>query len=66
MKVVRMWAHSITPGWEMQTGPATYDEKVLKGMDFVMDECHKRGLKVCARLAAAHCHGWRCRRLRRR
>jgi mannan endo-1,4-beta-mannosidase len=69
MKVVRMWAHSITPGWEMQKGPDSYDEKVragarcaarpapadflpagtsqvLKGMDFVMDECHKRGLKI--------------------
>ena len=46
MKVIRVWAHSITPGWEMQTGPDTYNETVLKGMDFVMDEAHKRGLKI--------------------
>ena len=46
MKVIRVWAHSITAGWEMQKGPGSYDEKVLKGMDFVMDEAHKRGLKI--------------------
>jgi mannan endo-1,4-beta-mannosidase len=46
MKVIRVWAHSITAGWEMQKGPGNYDEKVLKGMDFVMDEAHKRGLKI--------------------
>ena len=46
MKVLRVWAHSITPGWEMQTGPDSYNETVLKGMDFVMDEAHKRGLKI--------------------
>ena len=46
LKVLRVWAHSITPGWEMQTGPDSYNETVLKGMDFVMDEAHKRGLKI--------------------
>ncbi len=46
MKVARMWAHSITPGYAMQTGPNAYNETVLAGMDFVMDEAHKRGLKL--------------------
>ncbi len=46
MKVIRVWAHSITAGWEMQKSPGQYDEKVLQGMDFVMDEAAKRGLKL--------------------
>jgi hypothetical protein len=59
MKVVRVWAHSITPGWEMQKGPGSYDEKVLKGMDFVMDEAHKRGLKVRFGMRMTHvCACW--------
>ena len=55
MKVIRVWAHSITPGWEMQTGPDRYNETVLKGMDFVMDEAHKRGLKIIWVLADNWC-----------
>jgi len=46
LKVIRLWAHSMTPGWELQTGPTTYNEKVLVGMDFVMDEAAKRGLRI--------------------
>ena len=46
MKVMRVWVHSITEGWEMQTAPGIYNEKILHGMDFVMDEAHKRGLKL--------------------
>ena len=26
MKVVRIWAHSITPGWVMQPAPGHYNE----------------------------------------
>ena len=46
LKVVRMWAHTITPGHAMQPEPGAFDEDILEGMDFVMDEARKRGLKI--------------------
>jgi len=46
LKVMRAWAHTITEGHALQTAPGEYDEKVFEGMDFVMDEARKRGIKI--------------------
>lgn len=46
LKVMRAWAHTITKGHETQREPGEYDEKILEGMDFIMDEAGKRGIKI--------------------
>jgi len=46
MKVVRMWAHTITEGHAAQTSPGVWNEQVLEGMDFVLAEAGKRGLRI--------------------
>ena len=74
MKVVRIWAHSITPGWVMQPAPGHYNETMcvpirmtstchhlgltcndlhrsVRGLDFVLAEAGKRGLRVILVLA---------------
>jgi len=52
MTVVRIWAHSVTPGWEMEPSAGVYNETVLRGLDFVIAEAGKRNLKlILVRLA---------------
>jgi len=46
LKVVRIWAHTITKGHAMQTKPGEFNEKIFEGMDFVMDQAHRRGLRI--------------------
>lgn len=46
LTVMRAWAHTITEGHAMSPAPGEYDERVLEGMDFVMDEARKRGIKL--------------------
>ena len=43
---VRMWAHTITPGHAIQSAPGVWDEDILRGMDFILAEARKRGLKI--------------------
>lgn len=43
---VRMWAHTITPGHAIQSAPGVWNEDILRGMDFVLAEARKRGLKI--------------------
>lgn len=41
-----MWAHTITPGHAIQSAPGRWNEDILRGMDFVLAEARKRGLKI--------------------
>jgi mannan endo-1,4-beta-mannosidase len=41
----------ITPGYATQTSPGVWNEEVLLGMDFVLDQARKRGLKIIWALA---------------
>jgi len=51
MKVVRIWIHTITKGYETQKRPGVWAENVLESLDFVLDEARKRGLKLVLVLA---------------
>jgi mannan endo-1,4-beta-mannosidase len=51
LKVMRMWAHTITEGHEMQKSPGVFDERILEGLDFVLSEASKRGLKLVLAVA---------------
>lgn len=49
LKVMRVWASTITEGWETydyKDGVVTWNEQILQGMDFILDEAAKRDLKV--------------------
>ena len=47
---VVFWSQ-ITPGYATQTSPGVWNEEVLLGMDFVLDQARKRGLKIIWALA---------------
>ena len=51
LKVVRMWAHTITQGHAIQSSPGVWNEQILEGMDFVLDQARRRGLKIIWALA---------------
>ena len=51
LKVMRLWAHTITDGHALQTKPGEFDENILKGLDFVLAEAGKRGLKLILAVA---------------
>ena len=51
LKVVRVWAHTISKGNEVQSRPGVWDEDALRGLDFFLDEARKRDVKVCLVLA---------------
>ena len=51
LKVMRMWAHTITEGHALQTKPGEFDEEILLGLDFVLHEARKRGLKLILAMA---------------
>lgn len=46
LKTMRLWAHTITEGHALQTRPGVFDEDILRGLDFVLAEAGKRGLKL--------------------
>jgi len=50
-KVVRMWAHTITKGHAIQSSPGVWNEEILRGMDFILAQARKRGLKIIWALA---------------
>jgi|AntAceMinimDraft_1070359.scaffolds.fasta_scaffold80893_1 hypothetical protein len=46
-----MWAHTITEGHAIQTSPGVWNEEILQGMDFILAQARKRGLKIIWALA---------------
>jgi len=46
LTVLRMWTHSVTPGRELQPEPGVYDEEIFEGLDWIIAEAGKRGLKL--------------------
>mmetsp|Transcript_24354 Transcript_24354/g.79478 ORF Transcript_24354/g.79478 Transcript_24354/m.79478 type:complete len:311 (+) Transcript_24354:561-1493(+) len=46
LSVVRIWAHSIVPGRELQPEPGVYDEEVFAALDYLLDQAHQRGLRL--------------------
>jgi len=52
LTVVRMFAYGVAYGYQLQTGPGTYNESAFKNMDFVIAEAGKRDLKLLISLAS--------------
>jgi hypothetical protein len=36
LSVVRMWGHTITPGFAFQTSPGQYREDIFESFDFIL------------------------------
>jgi hypothetical protein len=36
LSVVRMWGHTITPGFAFQTSPGQYREDIFQAFDFIL------------------------------
>lgn len=51
LKLIRVWAHTISEGNEVQKKPGVWDEEALQGFDFFLDEARKRRLKILIVLA---------------
>lgn len=50
--VIRTWAFNDGSGWNaLQTAPGVYDENVFRGLDWVVAECGKRGLRLMMTLS---------------
>jgi len=47
-----MFAYGVAYGYQLQTGPGTYNESAFKNMDFVIAEAGKRDLKLLISLAS--------------
>ena len=54
LNTMRTWVHPVNPQYALQTAPGQYNEAVFRGLDYVLAEAQKRGLKVCCRLGS----GW--------
>ena len=44
--VMRTWAHGVSSAYPVLLGPGRYNEGMLRGLDFALDEARKRGLKA--------------------
>jgi mannan endo-1,4-beta-mannosidase len=46
LNTVRLWAHSVNPEYELMRGPGEFNENIFRGLDLVMEEARRAGLKV--------------------
>ena len=44
--MVRIFAHGVLPGYQMQTSPGVYEERLFRGLDYAVAEAGRRGLKI--------------------
>ena len=44
--IVRAWAHGVTPDYSIINEDGTYNEGLLRGLDYAIAEARKRGLKL--------------------
>ena len=51
LKVVRIWMHTITKGYQVQTSPGVWNEELLRGLDWYLSEARKRQIRVTLVLA---------------
>ena len=60
--VMRTWAHGVSSAYPVLLGPGRYNEGMLRGLDFALDEARKRGLKASAvwfdSQGLSHTHSW--------
>lgn len=46
MTVMRAWAHGVQPNAVLQTAPGVYNNELLRGLDYAMDQARLRGIRV--------------------
>mmetsp|Transcript_12908 Transcript_12908/g.24418 ORF Transcript_12908/g.24418 Transcript_12908/m.24418 type:complete len:540 (-) Transcript_12908:1800-3419(-) len=46
LNVVRAWAHTVDPMYQVMKSPGKYDESGLRAIDFMLYEARKRGIRV--------------------
>ena len=46
LNVLRTWAHPMTAPYALATAPGVYNEAVFRGLDYLLDEARKRGVRV--------------------
>ena len=46
LTVMRAWAHAVDASYAMETAPGVYNENVFRGLDYVLELAHQKGLKV--------------------
>eukprot|EP00884_Botryococcus_braunii_P015420 jgi/Botrbrau1/2561/Bobra.0079s0047.1 len=45
LTVLRFWTNGVTPSYAVQQSPGVYNEAMLRGLDYVLDEARKRNVK---------------------
>lgn len=46
LNMLRMWTNGVTPAYAVQRSPGVYNEGMLRGLDYVLDQARQRNLKV--------------------
>jgi hypothetical protein len=46
LNTMRTWVHPVNAQYALQTAPGKYNEAVFRGLDYVLAEAQKRGIKV--------------------
>lgn len=43
---MRTWVHAVNPQYALQTKPGVYSEATFRGLDYVLEEARRNGLKL--------------------
>jgi mannan endo-1,4-beta-mannosidase len=46
LNVLRAWAAPVSPPYALSDGPGQYNENIFRGLDYLLDEARKRGVRV--------------------
>jgi len=46
MNLIRTWAHTVSPKYALETSPGQYSEVAFSGLDYLLVEARKRGIRV--------------------
>lgn len=46
LDVLRTWAHPVSAPYALASGPGVYNEDVFRGLDYLLDEARKRGVRL--------------------
>lgn len=46
LNVLRTWAHTVSPQYALELSPGEYSEAAFRGLDYLLNEARKRGIRV--------------------
>lgn len=55
---MRAWAHTVSDEFALQTAPGVYNEAVLRGLDYALQQARERGIRVRRGRAQPHLCAW--------